>query len=156
MATIAREVSTMAEIPPPKLIEEGPQPLPRPPHEHNQEEPWPWPRPPKHPGQGWTLAIAETNPKALSTVEKKQKRAPPSSWVPLLFWALAQAHWSSSKQIITTSKYLKSLKLKEGGELTSWLVIVCDGETWTWKWTRITSYTLWNPKKYFLQEMKSK
>ncbi len=106
------EVSTMAEVPPPKHVGEGLRPLLKPPHKHSQEEPRPWLRPPKHLDWGWTLAIAKINPSALLALEKKQRGAPSSSRVSSLVWALAWAHWSSSKQTIATSNIFKSLKLK--------------------------------------------
>ncbi len=54
--------------------------------------------------QGGTSAIAKTSLQILMVVEKKQKGTPPSSQVPLLFWALTRARWSSSNQTIATSK----------------------------------------------------
>ncbi len=122
-----------------------------------QEQPRPLPRPPKHPNWGWILAIIETSPQALLAIEKKRRGTPSSSWVPSLFWALAWACWSSSNQHSTTSKYRnKASNCGKGKEFTSWLAIVCVGDTSTSKWRGITYYTLWNPKSYILQEMKSK
>jgi hypothetical protein len=120
---------------------------------------------------GRTLAIIET-----SLVAHTRGRGFDDGWGPSPW-----ARWSSPKRsslkltgaitllnICPSSLELLKLntcniKIKykawncgKGEELTSWLTTMCDGETSTWKWTRITYYILWNPNNYFLQEMKSK
>jgi hypothetical protein len=124
-----KEVLVMAEVPPCELVEERSWPSPRLLKNHgkgglgNGQSPFSWTcrggtstitKTSSQAHQGGISTIAKTSLQTLSMVEKKWNGAPPSSRVPSFFWALIQARWSSSNQIIATSDKKQSLKFKEG------------------------------------------